>query len=249
MNQEQLDQLLIEDVSPQFYRHYASLFQHYFSLDNQGTYRTLDKAGHCLFQLVMHIDRQEDNFEDNTGVCLDLQLESILLLSELFSTDHAFWQDFRHAQSLFAKRQLLEKRCHSYPSLKNYRFLAQSRAGLATVALHALKHLDSSTSELKGLERSHALFTEAFQLYDDCCDFREDAINGQFNWAIYRYRLHYKQELDAAHFFSSVLFNELMLQVIDLIKNAQSLVHAMGDSHYLTMLDEFKASVKRTLAN
>lgn len=249
MNQTQLDQLLIEDVSPHFYRHYASLFQHYFNLENQGIYRTLDKAGHCLFQLVMHIDRQEDNFEDNTAVCLDLQLESILLLSELFSTDHAFWQDFRYAQSLFGKRQLLEKRCQSYPSLKNYRHLAQSKAAFASVALHALKHLDASTSALKGLERSHALFTEAFQLYDDCCDFREDSINGQFNWAIYRYRLQYEQELDAAHFFSSVLFNELMLQVIETIKNAQSLVYAMGDSHYVSMLEEFKASVKRTLAN
>ena len=90
---------------------------------------------------------------------------------------------------------------------------------------------------------------EAFQLYDDCSDFKEDFEKDQFNWANHRYTTQYAQVPDAAHFFRSTLFNELMLEVVDLLRAAQHLIKPLGNSYYTEMLSEFKASVWRTLQN
>jgi hypothetical protein len=249
MNENDLDQLLKADLSPHFYRQYASMFQRYVDTKDKRIFRTLDRAGHCLFQMVMHIDRQEDDQENNMGVSLDLHLESILLLNEVFGPGHSFWQDFRRAQTLFSRRHHFEKRCVRFPSYDHYRQLAISRASLASVALDALSHLAKDKNHWHLLRQSHDKFVEAFQLYDDCSDFKEDFEKNQFNWANHRYTAQYTQVPDAAHFFRSTLFNELMLEVIDLLRAAQHLIKPLGNSHYAEMLGEFKSSVRRTLAN
>jgi hypothetical protein len=249
MNENDLEQLLKADFSPHFYRQYASMFQHYFDTNDKGIFQTLYRAGHCLFQMVMHIDRQEDNQENNIGVSLDLHLESILLLNEVFGSAHSFWQDFRRAQTLYSRRHHYEKRCARFPSLDHYRQLAISRAAMASVALDALSHVAKDKTHWHLLKRSHEKFVEAFQLYDDCSDFKEDFEKDQFNWANHRYTAQYAQVPDAAHFFRSTLFNELMLEVVDLLRAAQHLIKPLGNSHYTEMLSEFKASVWRTLNN
>ena len=249
MNKNDLDQLLKADLSPHFYRQYASMFQRYVDTKDKRIFRTLDRAGHCLFQMVMHIDRQEDDQENNIGVSLDLHLESILLLNEVFGPGHSFWQDFRRAQTLYSRRNHYEKRCARFPSLDHYRQLAISRAAMASVALDALSHLAKDKTHWHLLKRSHEKFVEAFQLYDDCSDFKEDFEKDQFNWANHRYTTQYAQVPDAAHFFRSTLFNELMLEVVDLLRAAQHLIKPLGNSYYTEMLSEFKASVWRTLQN
>jgi hypothetical protein len=249
MNDNDLEQLLKADLSPHFYRQYASMFQHYFDTNDKGIFRTLDRAGHCLFQMVMHIDRQEDDQQNTMGVSLDLHLESILLLNEVFGPAHSFWQDFRRAQTLYSRRNHYEKRCARFPSLDHYRQLAISRAAMASVALDALSHLAKDKTHWHLLKRSHEKFVEAFQLYDDCSDFKEDFEKDQFNWANHRYTTQYAQVPDAAHFFRSTLFNELMLEVVDLLRAAQHLIKPLGNSYYTEMLSEFKASVWRTLQN
>lgn len=249
MNDNDLEQLLKADLSPHFYRQYASMFQHYFDTNDKGIFRTLDRAGHCLFQMVMHIDRQEDDQQNTMGVSLDLHLESILLLNEVFGPAHSFWQDFRRAQTLYSRRNHYEKRCARFPSLDHYRQLAISRAAMASVALDALSHLAKDKTHWHLLKRSHEKFVEAFQLYDDCSDFKEDFEKDQFNWANHRYTTQYAQVPDAAHFFRSTLFNELMLEVVDLLRAAQHLIKPLGNSYYTEMLSEFKASVWRTLHN
>ena len=249
MNDNDLEQLLKADLSPHFYRQYASMFQHYFDTNDKGIFRTLDRAGHCLFQMVMHIDRQEDDQQNTMGVSLDLHLESILLLNEVFGPAHSFWQDFRRAQTLYSRRNHYEKRCARFPSLDHYRQLAISRAAMASVALDALSHLAKDKTHWHLLKRSHEKFVEAFQLYDDCSDFKEDFEKDQFNWANHRYTTQYAQVPDAAHFFRSTLFNELMLEVVDLLRAAQHLIKPLGNSYYTEMLSEFKASVWLTLHN
>lgn len=249
MNENDLEQLLKADLSPHFYRQYASMFQFYVDTNDKGIFRTLDRAGHCLFQMVMHIDRQEDDQESNMSISLDLHLESILLLNEVFGPSHSFWQDFRRAQTLYSRRNHYEKRCARFPSLDHYRQLAISRAAMASVALDALSHLAKDQNHWHLLKRSHEKFVEAFQLYDDCSDFKEDFEKDQFNWANHRYTSQYAQVPDAAHFFRSTLFNELMLEVIDLLRAAQHLIKPLGNSHYTEMLSEFKASVRRSLDN
>lgn len=249
MNQHELEALLKADLSPHFYRQYASLFQHYIEIKDKRIFRTLDKAGHCLFQMVMHIDRQEDDLENNLDLSLELHLEAVLLLSEVFITGHAFWQDLRRAQALFSKRHHYERRCMQFPSYDHYRQLALSRAAIAGVALDALSHLTKEKNRWHLLKQSHEKFIQAFQLYDDCSDFKEDYEKDQFNWANHRYSMHYEQVPNAAHFFTSALFNELMHEVIDLLSAAQRLVKPLGNTQYTEMLNDFQTSVLRTLAN
>ena len=116
------------------------------------------------------------------------QEESIKILTSFFGLEGNFWNfwnerknEYFYAVSL--EKTLLEK---ADVSINEYETLADCKSSFGKIAIDCLYNLDNQNNkDYKLLLLSHKYFSVAFQLNDDIQDFKNDIINGQFNFAVY----------------------------------------------------------------
>ena len=234
--------VLSQDSSSPFYKSYASLFKAYLSgrIENQVIV-DLDIIGHLLFQMMMHIDRIEDDQARGIDKVIALQAEATKRLSCYFPIQHSFWLQYDRIAREFSKHRLLDRLCHQKSSWFNYESLALSRsiyAELGLIAFLELGLLENQRFDL--LLKSHRHFVIAFQLYDDCADFYEDQSKEQFNWAINEVSI---KGIPPDQFYQSTLFCTLIDTVVDHLDKASELIKELPISEYSLLLQKIKDSV------
>ena len=240
----ELYNLLEKDASATFYRHYSSLFLGYLDRKPpQKLVSDLDLSGHLIFQMIMHIDRIEDDKQNNWSQVLELQLESTKMLCRYFPDGHSFWYAYSKINRLFNRREMLENSCKLFPTWSSYVSLALSRSIYASLAIEAYFHLGYLSEGSRNLlVKSHDRFVEAYQLYDDCSDIIEDRERGQFNWALYLAEQH---DVKITAFYQSSLFEELLTQIISGVNAALDCLHLFPESDYASVLQQLKYAASR----
>jgi len=241
MNPE-LVYVLSQDSSSPFYSSYAGLFKTYLSgvVSNQ-TVKDLNIVGHLLFQMMMHIDRIEDDNENNIETVIALQTESIKRLSCYFPIDHPFWTQYDRIAKGYSKHKELDQLCQKHSVWVNYEALALSRsiyAELGLISWLELGLLENQT--FNSLCSSHKHFIIAFQLYDDCSDFYEDQTKNQFNWAIFEAQ---RLGIDVVKFYQSILFKKLTQKIIHHLDEAADRISDLPVSEYSLLLKRVRNSV------
>lgn len=243
MNPE-LHALLDKDTSAPFYRNYSSLFLDYLDrVPPKSLVSDLDVSGHLIFQMIMHIDRIEDDLQNDWDRVLELQLESTKMLCRYFADGHSFWQTYSKINRLFNRRKILENNCKSLPTWTCYRSLALSRSIYASLAIEAYFHLGylSETSR-QLLVKSHDRFVVAYQLYDDCSDIIQDSERGQFNWAVH---LAQQRNVPISSFYQSSVFKEILTEVICGVDAAADYLHLFPVSKYNAVLQQLKQAARQ----
>ena len=234
--------VLSHDSSSPFYKSYASLFKGFLSdsIDNQ-VIEDLDIIGHLLFQMMMHIDRIEDDQAKGMDTVIALQTEAAKRLSYYFPINHSFWMQYDRIAKEFAQRKRLDRLCHQRSSWVNYETLALSRSIYAELGLIALLELGLLQDQrFNTLIKSHRQFVIAFQLYDDCADFYEDQSKEQFNWAIHKASA---KGIPLDQFYRSTLFSALIDTVVGHLNNAAELIEELPRSEYGLLLKKVRDSV------
>jgi hypothetical protein len=234
--------VLSQDSSSPFYKSYASLFKAYLptSIEIQVV-EDLDVIGHLLFQMMMHIDRIEDDQAKGMDTVIALQTEAAKRLSYYFPIDHSFWIQYDRIVKEFSKRKRLDRLCHQRSSWANYESLALSRSIYAELGLIALLELGLiENQKCDTLLKSHKQFVIAFQLYDDCADFYEDQSKEQFNWAIH---MASNKGIPLDQFYQSTLFTALIDTVVNYLDRAAELVKELPKSKYSRLLQKIRDSV------
>jgi len=234
--------VLSQDSSSPFYKSYASLFKAYLS-GSVGTHvvQDLDIIGHLLFQMMMHIDRIEDDQAKGIDTVIALQTEAAKRLSSYFPIKHSFWMQYDRIANEFSKHKRLDRLCHQGSSWVNYESLALSRsiyAELGLISFLELGLLENQRFDM--LLKSHRQFVIAFQLYDDCADFYEDQSKEQFNWAIHKASV---KGIPLDQFYQSTLFNTLIDTVVDHLDSAAELIEELPISEYGLLLQKIRDSV------
>ena len=234
--------VLSHDSSSPFYKSYASLFKAYLSdsIENQ-VIEDLDIIGHLLFQMMMHIDRIEDDQAKGIDTVIALQTEAAKRLSYYFPINHSFWMQYDRIAKEFAKRKRLDRLCHQRSSWVNYKSLALSRSIYAELGLISLLELGLLEHQrFDTLIKSHRQFVIAFQLYDDCADFYEDQDKEQFNWAIHKASA---EGISLDQFYRSTLFSTLIDTVVDYLDRASEVIEELPKSKYSMLLAKIRDSV------
>jgi len=234
--------VLSQDSSSPFYKSYASLFKAYLSgSDGTKVVEDLDIIGHLLFQMMMHIDRIEDDQSKGIDTVIALQTEAAKRLSCYFPIKHPFWVQYDRIAKEFSKRNRLDRLCHQRSSWVNYESLALSRSIYAELGLICLLELGLLEHQrFDTLIKSHKQFVIAFQLYDDCADFYEDQDKEQFNWAIHKASA---EGIPLDQFYQSTLFSTLIDSVVDHLDSAARLIEELPKSEYGMLLEKIRDSV------
>ena len=234
--------VLSQDSSSPFYKSYASLFNAYLSgsIETQVV-EDLDIIGHLLFQMMMHIDRIQDDQARGIETVIALQTEAIKRLSCYFPIQHSFWMQYDRIAKEFSKHKRLDSLCHQRSSWVNYESLALSRSIYAELGLIAFLELGLLENQIfDTLIKSHRQFVIAFQLYDDCADFYEDQSKKQFNWAIHKASV---KNIPLDQFYQSTLFSTLIDTVVDHLDSAAELIEELPISEYSLLLQKIRDSV------
>ena len=234
--------VLSQDSSSPFYKSYASLFKAYLS-SRIGTQAVedLDIIGHLLFQMMMHIDRIEDDQAKGMDTVIALQTEAAKRLSYYFPIKHSFWKQYDRIAKEFSNHLKLDRLCHQRSSWVNYESLALSRSIYAELGLISLLELGLLENQrFDTLIKSHRQFVIAFQLYDDCADFYEDQSKKQFNWAIHKASA---QGIPLDQFYQSTLFSTLIDIVVNHLDSAAELIEELPISEYSLLLQKIRDSV------
>ncbi len=233
--------VLSQDNSSPFYKSYASLFKAYLPISIEiQVVEDLDVIGHLLFQMMMYIDRIEDDQAKGIDTVIALQTEATKRLSCYFPIDHSFWIQYDRIVKEFSKRKRLDRLCHQRSSWANYESLALSRSIYAELGLIAFLELGLiENQKCDTLIKSHRQFVIAFQLYDDCADFYEDQSKKQFNWAIHKAAI---MGIPLDQFYQSTLFSTLIDTVVDHLDSAARLIEELPRSEYSLLIQKIKDS-------
>ena len=179
----------IED-NPDFYLYYPKLFSSAFNT-NELDLENLCIAGYLFYQSTLYLDAVIDtNDNGKLNAAMICQEEAIKLLTSIFGINSNYWELWNTRRNEYLKAVYIEKsysKSKSLVTIEKYGHLADLKSAFGKAALDALYILDGEieNATYNNLLESHKLFSIAFQINDDVLDFKEDFINGQFNWAIY----------------------------------------------------------------
>ncbi len=179
----------IED-NPAFYLYYPKLFSSAFKFENSD----LDKlciAGYLFYQSTIFLDAVIDSNDNNKLIAAMIsQEEAVKLLTSIFGLKSNYWELWNKRRNEYLKAVYIEKsysKSDNQVTIEEYGHLADLKSAFGKAAIDALFVLDdeSKNDTYSNLLESHKFFSIAFQINDDVLDFKEDFINGQFNWAVY----------------------------------------------------------------
>ena len=188
-----LQSWLREDRSPDFYKAYPALFTSYFPKLDGEVVQELSQAAYYYYHAMLIYDEiVDDQKTQDVAMMLELQSESIRILSKLFGQDSPFWECWKNRNKSQQRAMDFSARLdlQSEVSISQYRELAHLKANTALLGIEGLTVLSEPQggSPTDFLYSSHKHFYTGLQLYDDVKDFGKDWELPQFNWAIYEYR-------------------------------------------------------------
>jgi hypothetical protein len=186
-----IDKLSHTDLSHPFYRYYPRLFTNYFEGINDEIISELSDAGYLYYQSTLMIDSLIDkqDFSD-LATSLSLQEETIKILTSIYGMDSIFWQFWSKRKSEYFEAVKIERKLFSKTnvSFESYSQLAEKKAAFGKIAIDCLWILSGQVNNkvYSQLLESHKDFSIGLQLCDDIKDFKEDILNRQFNWGVYK---------------------------------------------------------------
>ncbi|MCQ2337233.1 MAG: hypothetical protein MJ010_08675 [Paludibacteraceae bacterium] len=187
-----IDVITSLDKSPEFYRHFASLFTPYYHLNDDDRIKDLNDSGYLLYQCVMQLDRIIDDQDvDRSPFMLSLFEMSLEKLHQIFPLKSDFWRLWRERKYFFFQAIDYEKNINHDSALwSDYCEISVKKAGLGALAIDALHYIadDKNWKIHNSLFNSYSNFSIAYQLLDDVLDVNEDLKKNQFNWLLYQCR-------------------------------------------------------------
>lgn len=194
--------------NPDYYMRYPRLFRHVFGEHTDEQIDLLCIAGFLYYRSIILMDAMLDGkmkrFGDHAAmapvaisVC---QEEAIKILTHIFGWRSDFWNYWNLRKKEYLQAFFLEKKVsndQSCFSVELYESIAEKKAAIGKVAIDALFVLSGQKDEqlYQALISGHELFSIGLQLNDDFQDFEEDALDNQFNWAVF----HTRQSLPNTH--------------------------------------------------
>lgn len=179
-----------------FYLFYPHLFKDAFGIKDSDKINLLCIAGFLFYKSLIYVDKIVDNqASDKTKeryfqLSLICQEESIKILASLFPVDNEFWKYWNNRKLEYISAQRAEKKDYSQLDTQAFFNIANNKSAFGKVAIDSLVLLSNNQKELskayQALLESHRYFSIGRQLYDDVSDVKEDFVNKQANYAIYK---------------------------------------------------------------
>jgi hypothetical protein len=191
-----IDQLSSLDHSHSFYRYYPRLFSKYFPQVDPIIILDLSDAGYLYYQATLMLDSLIDKQDlSQLRTTLLLQEETIKILTSIYGINSPFWGHWSKRKLEYFEAVKFEKELYfeEVVSFESYCQLAEKKAAFGNIAIDCLWNLSNEKNNkvYEKLIESHKYFSIGLQLCDDIKDFKEDFINGQFNWGVYKLSLLY----------------------------------------------------------
>jgi len=185
-----IKRLLKKDNSPSFYQKYPKLFHSYYPDISDKEVIKLSDAGYLYYHSLLGLDSLiDDNDNSNISNIIQLQEESIKLLTDIYGAESSFWFVWNKRKKEYFEAAQTEKNLKKIDNKVDwslYETISDNKSAFGKIAIDCLYILSKQQNQgiYENLLKSHKYFSVGFQLYDDLKDFKEDIEKGQFNWAV-----------------------------------------------------------------
>ncbi len=185
-----------------YYLFYPYLFKDAFKEGCSEKIEALSIAGFLYFQSVLYTDKVLDSqvtgektsqYNLLSMMCLE---EAIKILASVFPLNSSFWTFWNKRRSEYLSAYKNDKidfgNNFSDIEISFFYDLADHKSAFGKVAIDCLLILSEGGMSPENvaihekLTQSHRHFSIGRQLYDDICDLKEDFINKQTNFALYK---------------------------------------------------------------
>lgn len=180
-----------------YYLFYPQLFKEAFYIKDSEKVNLLSIAGFLFYKSLIYVDKIVDNqtSDEIKGQYFQLSLvcqeESIKILASLFPIENEFWKHWNNRKLEYISAQKAEKKDYSELDSETFFNIADNKSAFGKVAIDSLALLSNQmelSKAYQALLKSHRYFSIGRQLYDDVSDVKEDFVNKQANYAIYKLR-------------------------------------------------------------
>jgi hypothetical protein len=191
------------DNHSSYYLFYPHLFKDAFKIDTSEKLDLLCIAGFLFYRSLLYVDKVVDSQVKKEDIAKYFQLslicqeESIKILTTLFPLESNFWTLWNKRKGEYLQAQQLEK-IDSYSANDTYfHTIADFKSAFGKVAidsLAALANQEKNSEAYNSMLLAHKHFSIARQMYDDVIDIKEDVINKQSNYAVYKLKIACEKE-------------------------------------------------------
>ena len=195
-NYKKIDYIIGSEELPRhgygLYYFYPYLFKDDFDEIEDEKINIIGQSGIFCLENLLYFDRLIDNqtqFDINIIFQKNFLMQySTKLLSILFKYDDEFWTYFEKYYKKYIAAIKMETENH-YGIMKDFDYsefskIARGKLAVGKYPIAALGCLSGKVEKIVELEKSHDLFAEAFQLYDDLRDWKEDFNLKHYSWLL-----------------------------------------------------------------
>lgn len=219
----------------------------------------LSIAGYIYFRTVLLMDQLMDGKNQDQQftisrliLCLAYHEKAIKELSDMFSSENDFWNDFEKIKKGYIQANLFEKELSQtkVPLTKEQvRKLSAGKSNLCIAAVSALCAASKEENKHRSnLEESLLEMHIGFQYFDDINDFRGDLIQKQWTYATFRVDKFLKANISNynradvdtryKYLFISGIAQEMLKEAKQHFKKSYQLVQNLPLSQYKSFLEE-----------
>lgn len=174
------------------YHLYPYLFSDEFPDVPLKTMNEISKASILCVDYILYYDRLMDlqNNIDRDIIFQKTYIHEyyIKILIRLFGNDKNFWNHYERYFDEYVSAVQKEQDEHfgklSDYTYEDFKMIACGKSALAKFPVAALACLTNKESVLKELEEALDLFAQAFQLYDDLKDWKDDLLEKRYSWML-----------------------------------------------------------------
>ncbi len=184
-----------------YYLFYPHLFRGAFNVEVSKKLDLLCIAGFLFYRSLLYLDKIVDSQVAQKNINQYLQLsficqeESIKILATLFPLDSTFWTLWNKRKKEYLEAQELEKK--DIVNESYFYTIADFKSAFGKIAIDSLAtlaHHELNSDAYNAMLMAHKHFSIARQMYDDVIDIKEDVINKQSNYAIYKLKIECEQQ-------------------------------------------------------
>ncbi|WP_138430610.1 hypothetical protein [Fodinibius saliphilus] len=159
-------------VDHQFYLDLFSMLSPAFPNVDQVVVERLSLAGYLYFRTTLLLDQQFDTVSDNTNtssikrmmLCMAYHERSIKELTQVFESNHPFWEEFDVIKKRYLEANMLEKKLskeQQFFTEKLFEQLAEGKSGLSIASVLALCSVNNNFDTEKYWNARCCLFIPA----------------------------------------------------------------------------------------
>ena len=259
----------LEKLGPDnVYVMYPRLFADAVGNADESQVERLSIAGYLYFQSLMNIDRIYDYEKHGYNLftlltLLNLQEESVKILTALFPPESAFWKQWNLRKAEFVQAMTFPK--GEVFTISRFKALSIHKSAFAKIAIDALYFLNkqqeraAAEAHYHALLKSHDHFSIAMQILDDVKDIHEDILLGQRNIAVEKLiinKLADRAEIQTSsaeevkkmlHYSGTSI--RLFRMAVRELKQAQREIEETPESYYGIVLSELLQNVRQRIFN